>query len=75
MCAVGTDEWCEFKVWMKTSKFRACWVKLDSHEQGSEEEAEAQRWWPQGPAWKPWAVGVWMEQADLLCEEGTKWKT
>jgi hypothetical protein len=74
MVAVGTDEWCEFKVDVRTRKARGCWVSVDSLKQGSEEEEEARKWWPQGDTWKPWSVGLWMEDADLLVEVGTKWK-
>jgi hypothetical protein len=72
--AVGTDEWCEFQVMMKTKKARCYWVTLHGHEEGSEKENEAKRWWPQSSAWKPWAVGLCLEDADLLVKEGTKWK-
>lgn len=72
--AAGTDQWCEFGVQFKTSKARGCWVTLHQPEHGSEEESEAERWWPQGPGWKPWAIGVWLEQADLYVDEGIKWK-
>ncbi|KAF2664943.1 hypothetical protein BT63DRAFT_80795 [Microthyrium microscopicum] len=75
MYAPGTDEWCEFSVIMKSRRARCCWVKVEGPEAGSEEEAEAQRWWPQGKKWKPWAVGLWMENADLEITEGIKWKS
>jgi hypothetical protein len=70
--AVGTDEWCESQVLIETSKTRGCWVTL--HPPEADDVVEAQRWWPQGSTWKPWAVGVWMEEADMLVKEGKKWK-
>jgi hypothetical protein len=72
--AVGTDEWCESQVAIKTNKARGCWVTVHGPKEGSEEENEAQKWWPQGKTWKPWAVGLWLEDATLLCKEGKKWK-
>jgi len=68
--AAGTDEWCESQVAIKTNKARGCWVTVHPAVQ----EEEAQKWWPQGRAWKPWAVGLWLEDAALLCREGVKWK-
>jgi hypothetical protein len=72
--AAGTDQWCEFGVQFKTSKARGCWVTLHQPEQGSDDELEAKRWWPQGSGWKPWAIGLWLEQADLYVDEGLRWK-
>jgi hypothetical protein len=72
--AAGTDEWCEFQVMMKTKKARCYWIKLHTHEEGSSKETEAKKWWPQGSDWKPWAVGLCLEDADLLVTEGKKWQ-
>ena len=72
--AAGTAEWCEFQVPTATSRARGCWVTLHAPEPGSEEEREAERWWPQGRACQPWSVGVWLEEADLSADEGKKWK-
>jgi hypothetical protein len=68
--AAGTDEWCESKVAIKTNKARGCWVTVHP----PVEQEEAQKWWPQGQTWKPWAVGLWLEDATLLCHESKKWK-
>jgi hypothetical protein len=68
--AAGTDDWCESQVAIKTNKARGCWVTVHS----PADEEEAKKWWPQGPTWKPWAVGLWLEDATLLCNESKTWK-
>jgi hypothetical protein len=72
--AVGTDQWCEFQVPMTTKRARGCWVQMHAPKVGSEEEMEAQKWWPVGRDFQPWSIGAWMEEVDMKVEEGTKWK-
>ena len=74
MLAVGTDQWCEFRVLMSTKRARGCWVDVSVPKAGTEEEIATQDWWPVGREFRPWSVGVWMEDADVRAEEPRKWK-
>lgn len=72
--AAGSDEWCEFQIRLKTKKARGCWVTMNSPEKDSDEDEKLKKWWPQGHNWKPWVLGLWIEDADLRIEKGIKWK-
>jgi hypothetical protein len=76
MFAPGTDEWCEFQVLIKTKKARGCWVSMNTPKNESDgEQIDLEKWWPQGPNWKPLAMGLWIEEASLRIDEGKKWKS
>ena len=56
---VGTSRWCMMSLAASSPKARGMWVELHTPRPGSEEEKEAQRWWPQRNI-KPFAVGGWL---------------
>jgi len=72
--AVGTDLWCEFQVLLSTKRARGCWVDMHVPKAGTEEERAMQEWWPAEREFRPWSVGVWMEDANIAVEEGKEWK-
>jgi len=72
--AVGTDQWREFRVLVGTKRARGCWVDVHVPKAGSEEENGSQVWWPAEPEFRPWSVGLWMEDADMSIEEGIGWE-
>jgi len=47
---------------------------MDGTEDGDEMDNDIAGRRPQGKAWKPWAVGLWLEDAELVVKEGIKWK-
>ena len=72
--AVGTDRWREFQVLVGTKRARGCWVDVHVPKAESEEQRVTQRWWPVEPEFRPWSVGLWMEEADMSIEEGIGWE-
>jgi len=72
--AVGTNQWREFRVLVGTKRARGCWVDVHTPKAGSKEQTVTQGWWPVGREFRPWSVGVWMEEADVRVEEGMGWE-
>ena len=72
--AVGTDMWCEFRAIVSTKRARGCWVDVHVPKAGTEEAKTTQEWWPAEREFRPWWVGLWMEEADMLVEESKEWK-
>ena len=72
--AVGTDQWREFQVLVGTKRARGCWVDVHVPKAKREEQKAIQRWWPVEREFRPWSVGLWMEEADMSIEEGIGWE-
>ena len=60
---VGTESWAEFTPVLTTSRARGCWVEMHAPPKGSDEEKEAEKWWPVSV--KPWSIGLWFEEGTL----------
>ncbi|KAF2114713.1 hypothetical protein BDV96DRAFT_493598 [Lophiotrema nucula] len=73
----GTDRWRSFPINVYVSRARGCWVTI--HDVSKDGEAstandvnEPGKYWPQDV--KPWAVGAWMEDAQMDIPTPLEWK-
>lgn len=41
-------------------------IAVNTHEKGSDEALEAEKWWPQDLV--PFRLGCWLEDADIMCQ-------
>lgn len=74
---VGTDRWCGFPINAYVPRARGCWVTIHQAGQDDEEQEvdavkEAGKYWPQDV--RPWSIGAWMEDAEMLVPEPLEWK-
>ncbi|KAF2731602.1 hypothetical protein EJ04DRAFT_442670 [Polyplosphaeria fusca] len=65
---VGTNEWCAFPIQSYAPRARGCWVTI--HEPGEDLE-DAREYWQHV---KPWNIGAWMEDAEMVIPAPLTWK-
>lgn len=72
----GTDRWCSFPIDAYVRRARGCWVKV--HEPGKGDEGatraaeQPDRYWPQDV--RPWSIGAWMEDTEMIVPTPLEWK-
>jgi len=72
---IATDRWVKYRVPVVKSTMRI--MSVDSHiaspDDGSTQAVDSSdEWWPSKV--RPWSVGCWLEDAELLCEAGETWE-
>ncbi|PSN71640.1 hypothetical protein BS50DRAFT_232553 [Corynespora cassiicola Philippines] len=73
----GTNRWCTFPINAYSPRLRGCWVTVHAPskdgEQGAETVEQANKYW--APDAKPWAIGTWMEDAEMtIPAPSLEWK-
>ncbi|PVI06646.1 hypothetical protein DM02DRAFT_609446 [Periconia macrospinosa] len=69
----GTDTWCSFAFEASTPRARGCWVTVhEGATQSGERTDETSKYWPRGL--RPWAIGGWLEDAQIYIGPPVEWK-
>lgn len=72
---IATDRWVKYRVPVVKSSMRIMSVdsQIASTGGGSTQAVDSSdEWWPRKV--RPWTVGCWLENAELLCEAGETWE-
>lgn len=68
----GTDRWCAYPIDASSPQVRGCWVTVHNTTEHIKDTEEANKYWPQDV--RPWAIGAWMEDAEMSIPLPLEWK-